>query len=364
MRYCLLGRHQVTPDECREGNREFACCNMCRARRRAVLDARNIVPDADDLVEDEPDPEGLEPAEEDEYDTIFGDGADFMDIDVPDDSAISARQAALLKKFDEALSAIRLEVCDTCDEQRFDMNLINGECQTCRNDKHNVKLKSAANNVSPGESTYIWRQASPNKQIALHVPPCLRGLTEMEELICARVMPVMQVRYTRGRQLSYKEHIVNFHQDISVLAAKLPRLPQDVDMVIIRRDGVDLEHHVDFMVRREKVRNALEYKIIHDPGYAGLQLDMDALEQLPEQGSVAHLIPTCREGRQDGIADPAGPEDAAANENVENGADTGNEQHIAGLLNIAPRRTEAEEVHDAAGAIAHYPHYEQQVIVS
>jgi hypothetical protein len=45
------------------------------------------------------DAEGFEAVQGDEYDTIFGDGRDFMDIDLPDDSAlVSARERVLLKK--------------------------------------------------------------------------------------------------------------------------------------------------------------------------------------------------------------------------------------------------------------------------
>ncbi|KAJ7198020.1 hypothetical protein GGX14DRAFT_338256, partial [Mycena pura] len=75
-------------------------------------------------------------------------------------------------------------------------------------------------------------------------------------------------------------------QNIHEIATKLPRLPEDVDLVIIRREGVDLTHHVDYVVRRDKVHRALEYKIAHDDAYRDLQIDHDALGQLPENGTV------------------------------------------------------------------------------
>lgn len=85
--------------------------------------------------------------------------------------------------------------------------------------------------------------------------------------------------------------------------------------MIIRQEGTDLEQHVDFMVRREKVRAALEWKIANDPHYADLQLDEDALAQLPESGSVVGRLQTAREGRQDGLqAQGQGPENATAPE--------------------------------------------------
>src|ERR1700761_747912 len=144
------------------------------------------------------------------------------------------------------------------------------------------------------------------------VPPQLQHLTDMEEMVISRVKTVMQVRYTKGRQLCYKDHIVNLPQNIIEIATKLPRLPEDVDLVIIRRDGVDLSHHVDYVVRRAKVRAALEYKKAHDPAYHDLEIDEDALSQLPENGTVVDQIPTCQEGAQNGGAvGGAGPSQAA-----------------------------------------------------
>jgi hypothetical protein len=77
--------------------------------------------------------------------------------------------------------------------------------------------------------------------------------------------------------------------------------------VVIRKEDVDLSRHVDITVRRAKVKAALEYKIAHDPNYADLIIDEDVLSQLPVNGSVADRIPSCREGRQDGVAMPVGP---------------------------------------------------------
>ncbi|KAJ7812936.1 hypothetical protein B0H14DRAFT_2319225, partial [Mycena olivaceomarginata] len=122
--------------------------------------------------------------------------------------------------------------------------------------------------------------------------PCLQYLTDMEEMLIARTKTIMQVRWTKGRQLCYRDHIVDLPQNISEIATKLPRLPEDVDMVIIRREDVDLTHHVDYVARRDKVRAALAYKIANDPDYADLGApDEQALSQLPENGTVVDQIP-------------------------------------------------------------------------
>ncbi|KAJ6473604.1 hypothetical protein C8R47DRAFT_716414 [Mycena vitilis] len=195
-------------------------------------------------------------------------------------------------------------------------------------------------------------------------PSCLKNLTDMEEMLIARVKPVMQVRWTRGRQLCYKDHIINFKQDVSDIANKLPRLPEDVDMVIIRRDGAEMDQHIDFMVRREKVRDALLYKIQHDPAYADLGApDPVMLAQLPVNGSVAYRVPTCREGAQDGgTTTPSGPTEAAAAPaaNANDEEDAGVE--VGGVHNVGGAREEVVDIRQGANAVAQGPAYQQTII--
>jgi hypothetical protein len=133
----------------------------------------------------------------------------------------------------------------------------------------------------------------------------------------------------QGRQLCYQAHIVNFRRDFTEIATRLPRLPDDTDIVIIRKEDVDLSRHVDFTVRRAKVKAA---KIAHDPSYTDLIIDHDVLSQLPENGSVADRIPTCRtsKGQQDGGAMPVGP-GAAAADGVGAGED---EQVVGGVMDL------------------------------
>jgi hypothetical protein len=90
-------------------------------------------------------------------------------------------------------------------------------------------------------------------------PDCLHGLTDIEEMLIARIKPVMHVRYTTGRQLSYKDHIINLPQDIADVAQRLPRIPQDLEIVIIRRQDDDLDRHLDYLCRRQVVHDALLY---------------------------------------------------------------------------------------------------------
>jgi hypothetical protein len=121
-----------------------------------------------------------------------------------------------------------------------------------------------------------------------------------------------------------------------------------------------MSSHVDFRVRRAKVNAALQYKIAHDPDYANLTVDEEALEQLPERGSVAHRLPYCHEGRQDGggAAMPVGP-DAATEDGVANDDD----QFVEGFVDIGSQeRPEVEKLRQGAAAVANGRSYEQTIV--
>ncbi|KAF6749533.1 hypothetical protein DFP72DRAFT_743886, partial [Ephemerocybe angulata] len=120
---------------------------------------------------------------DDEFDEIFGTGAEFANVHLPSDSVLDAREAGLMANFEEALGNIKLECCAACHEEGFEMKLIEGQCSSCRNDKCDpVKKWSTQNSTQP----------------ALEVPACLKGLTDIEEMLISRIKTYMQVRYTSG----------------------------------------------------------------------------------------------------------------------------------------------------------------------
>jgi ATP-dependent DNA helicase PIF1 len=174
-------------------------------------------------------------------------------------------------------------------------------------------------------------------------PDCLKGLTDVEEMLIARVKSIMHVRYTSGHQLSYKNHIVNLPQNIKDVANRLPRLPCDLDLRIICRQGEDLPEHVDYNCQRQVVHEALVYKIANDPNHADLlHPDEDALQCLPVEGSVAHLIPGCAQQEQlaAGGSSSRAPVSSGPTEAVNGIMDVDeecgiDEECVAGVLNVS-----------------------------
>ncbi|KAJ7592186.1 hypothetical protein C8J56DRAFT_780947, partial [Mycena floridula] len=166
----------------RSGDWDFANCNACRENVHVNYAARNTQVAHDDAIEDDHPPEGVHIVEPDEFDNEFGDGQEFVNLLLPDDSAISACEKGLLQNFLKAEKALSHDTCPVCHEIDWDMKMKDGQCHRCRDDKKGIVKKfSSENNVNPSE-----------------VPLALRDLTDMEEMMISLNLPLMQVRYTKG----------------------------------------------------------------------------------------------------------------------------------------------------------------------
>lgn len=184
-------------------------------------------------------------------------------------------------------------------------------------------------------------------------------------------LPMMQVRYTRGRQLCYKENICCLPQDVPSVAEHLPRMPEECDIVIIRREGVDMSKHVDFMVRGPKIYDALKYKIEHDPSYSHVCLDdpevIRRLDSLPSHfASMADRIPTLVDQSPDEEAQdiPSSPSEAAVDSNAEGDDGQDDDPAMLGVLNLGQlQRDEVHEIRQETNDLLQHPTYDQQYIV-
>ncbi|XP_059076419.1 uncharacterized protein LOC131875765 [Cryptomeria japonica] len=111
-------------------------------------------------------------------------------------------------------------------------------------------------------------------------PICLQRLSQIEGMLIARVSPVLQVTYARGGQLKYSDHTICFPRDITTIASYLSRRIHELDIIIINRESIGQEKY-KFYVSRDRVHEALKYKMINDPYYKDVKLDELALTYLP-----------------------------------------------------------------------------------
>ena len=68
-------------------------------------------------------------------------------------------------------------------------------------------------------------------------PIIFQGLTQAEEMLIAAVLPIMTLYHLPQGQYGYNGHVVNLPQDIASSAKSLPRPPQDLDVIIVYKEG-------------------------------------------------------------------------------------------------------------------------------
>ena len=68
------------------------------------------------------------------------------------------------------------------------------------------------------------------------------------------VMPIMSVYRLPQGQYGYSGHVVNLPQDVASFVQSLPRLPSELDVIVVRKEGANNSHR-DFRVRRAVVHS-------------------------------------------------------------------------------------------------------------
>jgi len=111
-------------------------------------------------------------------------------------------------------------------------------------------------------------------------------------MLIARVHVVMQsYRLSNGIQ-GFKGHVVNIEQDVSSfsdhLQRALPHLPEDLPATIVRKAHHEIPtRHKDFKVRRGAILTWPEFLKKNHPSYEDTRIDLEHLNCLPLDGSVA-----------------------------------------------------------------------------
>ena len=274
--WCTRGNHELPRRRFGGEVSRLPVCDACRNAQRTPLQSPRSSPQLDALDSQpsrlrDPDPR-----------------LNLLDDTFTLSPALSERDWASIKEFHEEVDRSIMEVCDRCKERWFDMVLREGVCKRCRTarDKRLVGdgepfLMSAENEMDPGD-----------------VPSGLPSLTQVEEMLIARVHVFLEVRQIRGQQYRYKGNVVNFLRDVSRVFDELPLLPRHLDIVLLRPSNTDTNPHMsrqfirDFVVRQQAVRQWLYFLRRHHPGYRDIVVNEELLSQLPIEDNVLDQIIT------------------------------------------------------------------------
>ena len=101
----------------------------------------------------------------------------------------------------------------------------------------------------------------------------LNGIMQMEEMLCSLASPCFIMWVSKGGQYKARGNVITFSQDVSTLCTVLPRLPKELDVLIVRKtDSQTTPFYKDFRVRKSKVYALLCYLQQHNPFYRDITI--------------------------------------------------------------------------------------------
>lgn len=174
--------------------------------------------------------------------------------------------------FETSMRSLELATCNICREIGWSKNVTGGVCRVCRSASRN--FFSPENDMDLGE-----------------IPTELQGLTMIEELLIARVHPVVSVFAIRGRQTAYSGHTMNFVQHVEQVATRLPHdITSMTTLILLNRET---PHGIaQFKVRSAVVRRALVWLRRNNQYYQDIIIDEQNMGMLPDDGDVVDLLPS------------------------------------------------------------------------
>jgi Helitron helicase-like domain at N-terminus len=132
----------------------------------------------------------------------------------------------------------------------------------------------------------------------------LRDFTQMEEMLCSLASPCFLMWVSRGGQHKARGNVITFSQDISELCLTLPRLPEELDVLVVRRtDYTDSTAYRDFRVRKDKIFRLLRFLKEHNRYYRDITIRPVDSVDLPEDASILDRLPVT-ERRADNLPEP------------------------------------------------------------
>ena len=176
-----------------------------------------------------------------------------------------------IRAFEVEQMTYKFSCCEVCKEQRLECQGSGNMCSRCRRDKKVPKVWSYENNMDP-----------------MCVPEELSGMSDAEQMLIARLAPTVHVHILKHGGIASKGHCIAFPQAVQEPATILPRLPAEVDIIRVRRQGRD-DTHKDFRVRRYRVQQALCWLKDNNPAYSDIVIDVARIHNLPEDGQLPNL---------------------------------------------------------------------------
>ena len=209
--------------------------------------------------------------------------AENMDAYVPTELKESS-----FKVFEEACLDIKHSVCPCCHQVGMNVNIgRSGVCSDCSSfNDVNYLLK---NDCLP-----IWYK---DGQPQFHIPEELACLTMAEKMLIQLCSPFIPLRHIKNGIFGLSGHVCSFEQDIAEFVNTLPRHKKDVTMLnVLRSVKAEIAQRKEasspemFLVRKDKIGDALSWLKVYNKEYKHIKIDMNALDWLQgKEGNINTL---------------------------------------------------------------------------
>ena len=195
------------------------------------------------------------------------------------------------KAFHKKMNRQQLQQCTECQERwytRLDYKPTATESYLCTRCKRELKELT-----KPTEQRkfHVTRFGKDNDMLPGNFPECVRKLTQIEELLVSPILTCMPVYTVKGGSKRMSGNCINFVQHTEEIVNILPRLPSQLDTLIIHAPGYKVTNKA-FKVNKERVRRFCEYaKSKKLPGWETVSISAERINKLPEDG-IPDDLPT------------------------------------------------------------------------
>ncbi|KAL9956688.1 hypothetical protein ACROYT_G038207 [Oculina patagonica] len=178
-----------------------------------------------------------------------------------------------IRAFEVEQMTYKFSCCEICQERRLEGKGTGNMCSRCRRDKKDPECK-------------VW--SDKNKMDPMSVPEELPDMSDAEQMLISRLAPTVHVHMLKHGGIASRGHCIAFPQAVQEPATILPRLPEEVDIIRVRRQGKD-DTHKEFRVRRRRVESALRWLKVNNPAYGDIEISDTRLQNLPADGELPNL---------------------------------------------------------------------------
>jgi ATP-dependent DNA helicase PIF1 len=176
----------------------------------------------------------------------------------------------------------------------------------------------------------------------------LDGITQMEEMLCSLASPCFLMWVSKGGQYKSRGNVITFSQDITHLCTTLPRLPEQLDVLVVRKPGAGTPSgYKDFRVRKKKVLELLRYLKKHNTHYANIAIRPADDVDLPADGSVLERLPHVRCTRGETHADGRDDSSSSSIDSSSFVPDSLSDEHNTFVPDFHPQTYEVDAIDSA-----------------